>query len=325
MISRSVAVSRPSTLSMKIGAVHVGVGEAVALRIEFGMRLGQLQAERVELRLQMAAHAVGADQHQRAQRGDNLGARVGARDCRASGRWGADGGRLGHGGGERVRGPGGAGRILQHRAGLVVHARRTARRSWGRPRRGWWPNGHTARRGMPRSRPKRRKREYQRQPFIAILRLWSARDCGRRPLSRPGIGRRGASATRNRPMQNASEAVSPDVRTVGVKGRQQAVNSLAVQMHRLCGLFKRACRHDSRQATGAGLGSGHIGTQKGWCTCSGQAQSRRAGRWRRGPRWLLVVATGRGLLTHRRPLPAPRARRLCAWPRRAPTDRRPTA
>ena len=54
--------------------VEVVVGEAVGARIELGVRAGDLQAERVEPRLQMAAHAIGADQHQRAQRGDGGGA-----------------------------------------------------------------------------------------------------------------------------------------------------------------------------------------------------------------------------------------------------------
>ena len=46
--------------------VPVGFGEAVGRRVEFRVRLRLLQAERVELRVQMAAHAVAADQHQRA-------------------------------------------------------------------------------------------------------------------------------------------------------------------------------------------------------------------------------------------------------------------
>ena len=73
MISRRVAVSRPSTLSMKIGRSMSAVGEAVGLRIELRVRLRHLQSERIEPRLEMAAHAIGADQHQRAQAADNFG------------------------------------------------------------------------------------------------------------------------------------------------------------------------------------------------------------------------------------------------------------
>ena len=54
--------------------VHVGFGEAVGRRIEFGVRGRDLQTERVELGLEVAAHAIGADQHQRAQRRDDGGA-----------------------------------------------------------------------------------------------------------------------------------------------------------------------------------------------------------------------------------------------------------
>ena len=50
--------------------VEVVVGETIGARVEFGMRPGNLQPERIEPRLQMAAHTVGADQHQRAQRSD---------------------------------------------------------------------------------------------------------------------------------------------------------------------------------------------------------------------------------------------------------------
>ena len=54
--------------------VEVVVGETIGARIELGVRPGNLQPERIEPRLQMAAHAIGADQHQRAQRGDGGGA-----------------------------------------------------------------------------------------------------------------------------------------------------------------------------------------------------------------------------------------------------------
>ena len=68
MISRIVAVSRPSTLSMKIGRSQIGGGEAVGRGVELGDAAPGLQAERIELGFEMAAHAIGADQHQRADR-----------------------------------------------------------------------------------------------------------------------------------------------------------------------------------------------------------------------------------------------------------------
>ena len=100
-------------------AIPVGGGEAVAGRIELGVWLRHLQTERVELCLQMAAHAVGSDEHQRAQAGDDFGAGARRRDGGRGG-LGVEGGGLGLGRGKRVRGPGGAGCILQHRAGFVV-------------------------------------------------------------------------------------------------------------------------------------------------------------------------------------------------------------
>ena len=59
--------------------VHVGFGEAVGFRVELGVRGGDLQAERVEPGFEVAAHAVGADQHQRAQGRDGGGADLIAR------------------------------------------------------------------------------------------------------------------------------------------------------------------------------------------------------------------------------------------------------
>ncbi len=47
--------------------VHVGVGEAVGARIELRVRLGVGEAQRVEVGDQVAADAVGADDHQRPQ------------------------------------------------------------------------------------------------------------------------------------------------------------------------------------------------------------------------------------------------------------------
>ena len=49
-------------------AVEVGFGEAVGADVEFFVVLGRLQPERIELGVEMAAHPVGADQHQRADR-----------------------------------------------------------------------------------------------------------------------------------------------------------------------------------------------------------------------------------------------------------------
>ena len=48
--------------------VHVGFGEAKARRIKLGMLVFILQSKRVEFGQQMAANAIGADQHQRTQR-----------------------------------------------------------------------------------------------------------------------------------------------------------------------------------------------------------------------------------------------------------------
>src|ERR1700761_6536931 len=47
-------------------AVEIGLGEAVGARVELFAIARRLDAERIELGVEMAAHAVGADQHQRA-------------------------------------------------------------------------------------------------------------------------------------------------------------------------------------------------------------------------------------------------------------------
>ena len=39
--------------------VQIGIGKAVGLGVELGMGLPRLQVERVELRFEMAAHAIG--------------------------------------------------------------------------------------------------------------------------------------------------------------------------------------------------------------------------------------------------------------------------
>ena len=102
--------------------VEVVVGETIGPRIELCVRAGDLQSERIEPCLQMAAHAIGADQHQCAQRGDGGGADLlvglqhGRRRARRLGR-GRTYLRLVLG---MARRPGGAGRLLQYRARIVV-------------------------------------------------------------------------------------------------------------------------------------------------------------------------------------------------------------
>ena len=49
-------------------AVEVGFGEAVGARIELLVVLARLEAERIEIGVEVAADAIGADQHQRADR-----------------------------------------------------------------------------------------------------------------------------------------------------------------------------------------------------------------------------------------------------------------
>ena len=49
-------------------AVEIGLGEAVGARIELRLVLLRLEPERIELGVEVAADAVGADQHQRADR-----------------------------------------------------------------------------------------------------------------------------------------------------------------------------------------------------------------------------------------------------------------
>ncbi len=51
---------------MKIGRSQSASAEAVGRRVELRVRLGLLEAERIEIGCEMAAHAVGADHHQRA-------------------------------------------------------------------------------------------------------------------------------------------------------------------------------------------------------------------------------------------------------------------
>ena len=56
---------QPQHLVEEDRPVVVGLGEAVGARIEFLLRLFRLKPERIELGVEMAADAIGADQHQR--------------------------------------------------------------------------------------------------------------------------------------------------------------------------------------------------------------------------------------------------------------------
>ena len=76
-------------------AVEIGFGEAVGARIEFFAVARRLDAERIELGVEMTAHAVGADQHQGADRiarrlVDVGGRQFGALGLRLGGKLGAD-------------------------------------------------------------------------------------------------------------------------------------------------------------------------------------------------------------------------------------------
>ena len=75
MISRSVAVSRAQHVVDEDRPVEVGVGEAVGLRIKLRHAgCGICRPSGSSSRFQMAADAIGPDQHQRSQRGDGRGA-----------------------------------------------------------------------------------------------------------------------------------------------------------------------------------------------------------------------------------------------------------
>ncbi len=71
--------------------VEVGIRKSIGLWVELGMGLGLHQAQRVEPGFQVAAHAVGADQHQRADGIQCRTADLVRRGCRRS--WGAVGKR----------------------------------------------------------------------------------------------------------------------------------------------------------------------------------------------------------------------------------------
>ena len=66
-------------------AVEIGFGEAVGLRIELGFVRLDLDAERIELGVEVAADAVGADQHQRVDRIARRLLHAGGRDFDACG------------------------------------------------------------------------------------------------------------------------------------------------------------------------------------------------------------------------------------------------
>ncbi len=66
-------------------AVEIGLGEAVGSRIELRFGLLGLKPERIEVRMEVAADAVGADQHQRADRISRRLLYVGRRDLGALG------------------------------------------------------------------------------------------------------------------------------------------------------------------------------------------------------------------------------------------------
>ena len=125
--------------------VHVGFGEAVGLRIELRVVLPALQAERIEIGHQVAAHAVDADQHQRADRIDDRRARhrratadaAGAAAGLVAGGRGGDGDRRRRPSGDRARRPAGAARLAQDDAWRPRPAPQRRKPSSGRP--SWGP------------------------------------------------------------------------------------------------------------------------------------------------------------------------------------------
>ena len=76
-ISRTVAHSQAERAAEIDRAIEIGVREAVIFGREIGRHLVLRQAERIEIGREMAAHAIGADQHHRADR-----IARGARRCR---------------------------------------------------------------------------------------------------------------------------------------------------------------------------------------------------------------------------------------------------
>ena len=67
-ISRIVPNSKPEHHVEEDRPVEIGLGEAVGRRIELFLVVRRLEAERIEIGVEMAAHAIGADQHERAHR-----------------------------------------------------------------------------------------------------------------------------------------------------------------------------------------------------------------------------------------------------------------
>ena len=102
--------------------VHVGVGEAVGRGIELGVALPRLQVERIEAGFEMAAHAIGADQHARAD--GILGRclhRLDAGQPRSDRRRGRDRRAVAvHDDGGPPRRPAGAAQVLEHGAAVVL-------------------------------------------------------------------------------------------------------------------------------------------------------------------------------------------------------------
>ena len=135
--ARTVAVSQAQHVVDEDRPVHVGLGEAVGARDRApGCGCGTCRPSGSSLRLQMAAHAIGADQHQRAQAvlgggAHLLGRAAPRRRLAARRRAGAARSSI-----ARARRPGGAGGVGQDGAGFVVQRSRTGRRSDGSTERG---------------------------------------------------------------------------------------------------------------------------------------------------------------------------------------------
>ena len=114
-------------------ALEIGVGEAVGLGVELGMLLVAGEAERVEVGQQMAAHPIGADQHDHAQMVDDQapGALAAEVDDLAAVAPAAP--RAGR---SRRGGAGARSGCARTGSGSRVRARRNSRASSGRPRSG---------------------------------------------------------------------------------------------------------------------------------------------------------------------------------------------
>ena len=67
-ISRKVVALAPENVVDEDLAVEIGLGEPVGAVVELGMMAALLEPERVEIGFEMAAHPVGADQLQGADR-----------------------------------------------------------------------------------------------------------------------------------------------------------------------------------------------------------------------------------------------------------------